>query len=373
MIAGRPVAIVLSPSRDAISGVSTHLNLMLASALAREFALIHFQVGSEGREESRAGRLWRLLAAPLSLALRILAADADLVHINSSLNPRAWWRDLGFLLAAKLCRVRVVYQVHGGALPQRFARLARLPAGVLRRALSLPDAVVVLASCEFSAYRAFLPRQKVLAVPNAIDLRPFPSQPKPPRPPGTPLQLVSVGRLAPEKGLREVLEGLALARGRGIDATLVVAGSGPQEAELKALSARLGLAESVRFVGPVFDGSKVELLRAADVLMLPSHFEGLPYALLEGMAAGLPVVTTRVGAIPDVVEHGVHGLFVPVQSPRAICRAIIQLAQNRPQRSAMGIAGRRRVVQRYSLDRLADEFACVYRSLCAPPPRAGAR
>jgi glycosyltransferase involved in cell wall biosynthesis len=373
MIAGRPVAIVLSPSRDAISGVSTHLNLMLGSPLAHEFALIHFQVGSEGRRESFAGRLWRLFFAPLLLALRILATDADLVHINGSLNRRAWWRDLGFLLAAKLCRTRVVYQVHGGVLPQRFARLARVPSGLVRWSLSLPDAVVVLARCEYSAYRAFLPHQHVITVPNAIDLRSFGPTDRQARGRAEPLRLVYVGRLSPEKGLRETLEGLALARGRGAAATLVIAGSGPEEADLKALAARLGLADAVRFAGPVFNGSKIELLSASDVLVLPSHFEGLPYALLEGMAAGLPVITTQVGAIPDVVEHGVHGLFVPVQNPRAICRAIVRLAQNRGDIAAMGIAARRRVAQRHSIERLAGEFAGLYRSLCRPAQVAGGR
>ncbi|HEX8964766.1 MAG TPA: glycosyltransferase family 4 protein [Rhodocyclaceae bacterium] len=363
----RPIAIVLSPSRDAMSGVSTHLNLMVASQLSRDFALIHFQVGSEGRRETPLARLWRLLAGPLLLALRILASDADVVHINTSLNRRAWWRDLGHLLAAKACGARVVYQVHGGALPQRFARLARVPEALLRRVLELPDAVVVLASCEFSAYRSFLPGQNVLAVPNAIDVRPFRPELRPRRQAGDPLRLVSIGRLAPEKGLAEALEGLAMARRRGVEATLAIAGSGPLEAELRRQAARLGLGDAVRFVGPVFDAAKAALLQSADALVLPSHFEGLPYALLEGMAAGLPVITTRVGAIPDVVEHGVHGFFVAIRSPRGICRAIERLARDRALVAVMGLAGRRRVLQRHSLDRLADEFAQLYRSVCARP------
>jgi glycosyltransferase involved in cell wall biosynthesis len=371
MSAGRPIAIATAPSREAISGVTTHLNLMFGSTLARDFVLLHFQVGSESRKESRAGRIWRLLTGPLMLAARILLADADIVHLNTSLNARAWWRDLSLLLAAKLCGARTIYQIHGGMLPQHFSKALRVPAALVRAVLSLPDAVVVLARCELAAYRAFLPKQRVLALPNAIDSARYRPR-RVARPPEAPLRLVSVGRLAPDKGLPELLEGLAMARGRGVDARLAIAGGGPLEGELKTLAAKLGLADVVRFVGPVFDGSKIALLESSDVLALPSHFEGLPYALLEGMAAGLPVIVTRVGAIPDVVDHGVHGLFVPIDSPRAICRAIVRLAGERALLPVMGIAGQQRIAQHYSLERMADDFTRLYRSLCGPAAAASA-
>jgi len=360
----KPVALLLAPSRQAISGVTTHLNLLLGSALAREFALIHFQVGSEGRDESAPGRFWRLLSSPLILALRILLANADLVHINTSMNPRAWWRDLAYLAVAKLSGARVVYQVHGGDLPQKFATVAHVPAGVLRFILMLPDAIVVLAGSELAAYRKFVPRQEILVLPNGIDVRSCRDRMHPSHPHPAPLQLVYVGRLAPRKGLQETIEGLAMARARGVSATLVVAGSGPEEPALRKLVVQLGLSDVVSFVGPVFDGEKRRLFEASDLLMLPSHFEGLPYALLEGMAAGVPVIATRVGAIPDVVEHGMHGLFVPVGNPRAICHAIVRLSGDRARLSAMGVASRRRVIDSYSIERLAGDFGKLYRSLC---------
>jgi glycosyltransferase involved in cell wall biosynthesis len=375
MLGRKPVALVLAPSRQAISGVTTHLNLLLGSRLAQEFALIHFQVGSEGRSESATRRLWRLLWSPLALALRIVLADAALVHINTSLNTRAWWRDLGYLLAAKLCGAHVVYQIHGGELPRRFAALEHMPAAVLRALLKLPDALVVLASCEFAAYREFVPKQRVVTVPNGIDVRSYRYRMRPVRKASAPLQLVYVGRLAPQKGLHETLEGLAMARAEGIAASLVVAGSGPEEDALKALAAKLDLGDAVRFAGPVYDGEKRALFESSDLLLLASHGEGLPYALLEGMAAGVPVIATPVGAIPDVVHHGVHGMLVPVGNPLAICNAIVRLAHNRALLSVMGIVSQRRVLKSYSVERLADDFAQLYRTLCpaAKAEQAGAQ
>ena len=112
----RPAVLLLGPSRDAISGVTTHVNALLDSRLAGEFALEHFQVGSEGRSESAPGRLLRFVASPVALAAAVLRRGAAVVHLNTSLNAKAWWRDLVYLLVAKACGARVVLQVHGGAL-----------------------------------------------------------------------------------------------------------------------------------------------------------------------------------------------------------------------------------------------------------------
>src|SRR5205085_4643441 len=133
----RPLVLVLGPSREAISGVSTHVNSLLGSKLGSEFALEHFQVGSEGREEGALRRLLRLALSPLALAAAILARDARIVHLNTSLNARAWWRDLVYVLVARLCGSRVVLQVHGGVL-ERFAS-GPLLASFVRLARRWPD------------------------------------------------------------------------------------------------------------------------------------------------------------------------------------------------------------------------------------------
>jgi glycosyltransferase involved in cell wall biosynthesis len=361
----RPVAILLGPHREAVSGVSTHLNLLFTSPLAGEFSLVHFQVGSEGRVEGGAGRLLRLLVSPFRLAAAILARGAAIVHLNTSLNARAYWRDLAYLVVAKLCGARALYQVHGGALPQTFLRGNRVLTALLRLTLQLPDAIVVLARSELDAYREFVPRQQVLALPNGIDCAPY-AKPARGRFDGSaPLELVYIGRLAREKGLFEALEGLKLARARGARARIVIAGSGPEEARLRRLAEEIGIADAVSFRGPVFGEDKVKLLGEAHALVLVSHGEGLPYALLEAMAAGAAVIATRVGAIPDVVVDGVHGLLVPQRSPEAIARAIVRLASEPDSLARMSAACRRRIAGGYSMERLAGEFCRLYSELCA--------
>src|SRR5438132_3841535 len=217
-----PVVGLLGPHRAAVSGVSTHVNLLMESTLADDYEVVHFQVGSEGRDEAAIGRFLRLLASPFLLAATIVFRHASIVHINTSLNTRAYWRDLASLLVAKMFGARVVYQVHGGELPQRFFARSHLLTGFLHWTLRLPDLVVVLAQCELEAYRDFVPAQNVVALPNGIDCRPFGAVPTVRSEPDQALRLVYIGRVAREKGLYETLQGVRLAHELGVDARIVI-------------------------------------------------------------------------------------------------------------------------------------------------------
>ncbi len=367
----RPVVLLLGPHRAAVSGVSTHLNLLMDSALADEYEVVHFQVGSEGRDEGMIGKLARLAVSPFFLAASIIFRHVALVHLNTSLNPRAYWRDLVYLFVAKALGARVLYQVHGGELPRKFFAGNPLLTSFLRWTLRAPDVVVVLAQVELRAYREFLPGQEVVALPNGIDCRPYGGVPTVRSGPNHPLQLVYVGRIAREKGLYETLQGLRLAHELGVDVRLVVAGTGAEEPRLRRYAQALGIAARVCFVGPVFGNDKVRLLSGADVMVLPSYSEGLPYALLESMAAGVPVIATPVGAIPDVVSDGIHGFLVPPRDGKAIAESLAIMAGDREKLSWMSRACRRRIRAAFSIERLAQEFSLQYARLVGHVAVAG--
>jgi glycosyltransferase involved in cell wall biosynthesis len=359
----RPVVLLLGPSREAISGVSTHLNALIGSRLASHFELVHFQVGSEGRDEGFFGKLARLALSPFALGAAIVRTDAELLHINTSLNAKAYWRDLAYLVVARLCGARVLCQVHGGLL-EEFA-----PRGLfdvfVRGTLRLADAVVVLSRAQLAVFRARLPGDAVEVVPNGIDCAPYARQPRAAAERDAPLRLIYVGRLAPAKGLLETIEGLRLARSRGVAARLVLAGSGPEEPQLREYVRQAGLTRDVAFVGPAHGQQKAQLLAQADAFVLASYSEGLPYSLLEAMAAGCVPIVTPVGAIPDVVSEGEHGVFVPPRDAEAVADAIARLAKDRAMLARMSAACRARISAGYSLERVARDFSALYWGLCA--------
>lgn len=354
---------LLGPSQIAVSGVSTHLNQLFSSNLAKKFNLLYFQVGSEGRSEAALGKLWRLLSGPVAFFFFLLRYRPVIVQLNTSLEPKSYWRDVAFLLVARLLGRRVVYQVHGGALPEEFFAGSRWLTALLRHVLSMPDVVVLLAQAELEAYQRFVPGQRLEVIPNAIEAEGLAQRPLDPGRQG-PLRLAYLGRMAENKGIFEAVEALARLVHSGHELLFTLAGGGPDEGRMRDRVRALGLEDRVRFAGPLFGADKDALWRSADVFVFPTyHREGLPYALLEAMAAGAVPVTTQVGAIPDVMQDGLHGLFVPSRDVEALAQALALLDGDQALLLRLAQTGRARVLEHYTVARLAEDFERLYVSL----------
>ncbi len=167
---------------------------------------------------------------------------------------------------------------------------------------------------------------------------------------GADLRLLTVARLAPDKGLRLLLGAMGRLAGEGLEVTLEIVGDGPDRAALEALSEDLGLGDRVRFAGAIGRDRIQERYRAADAFCLSSFAEGVPVVLMEAMALERPVIAPRVMGIPELVEDGVSGLLVPPGNVDALAAAIRRLAQtDSAGRADLGAAGRKRVLDQYEL------------------------
>ena len=173
---------------------------------------------------------------------------------------------------------------------------------------------------------------------------------------------LNVSALAPRKGQTDLLHATALSIRRVPSLKVWIAGEGPLEGKLRAEQRALGLEESVKFLG--FRTDVFELLRAADFFCLPSLSEGLGTSILEAMAAGLPVVATRTGGVPEIVEEERTGILVPPSDPAALSDAMVRVASRADLRASMGGLGRERA-ERFSADRTAKLTCDVYRSALA--------
>ncbi len=171
---------------------------------------------------------------------------------------------------------------------------------------------------------------------------------------------VVVGALEERKGHAVLLDAVASYRDPRL--RVLCAGDGSLRAPLIARAASLGLGEVVRFLGPLADVAP--MLAAADALVMPSHHEGLGVAALEAMAAGLPVVASRVGGLPDAVVHEETGLLVPPGDAPALAAAIARLAADPILARRLGDAGRARVAARFGMAAMAEGTLAVYRTLC---------
>lgn len=360
-----PRVVIMGPARDAVSGVSEHLNQLMGSGLTKQLDLIHFQVGSEGRQESRAARVLRLIASPLQLAHLLIRAHASAIHLNTSIDRRAFWRDLLYVFVAKALRCKIVYQIHGGILPEQVRQRSPMLSQMFSAFLLLCNAIVVLTTEEERQYRALVRGVPVVRIPNAIDLAPYSDFPERDYQSETPLRLVFIGRLAASKGIYDALEAMDLITQHDAACRifLAIAGNGPEKERLEKRIAERRLEDRVRLLGPVFDEGKTLFWRNADLFIFPTRREGLPYAVLESLAAGTPVVTTRVGGIPDAVDDGVHGVLLDAISPSAVATAITDLLAHPETLRRMSRACRQRAAERYGIVRLERQFSELYQTL----------
>jgi colanic acid/amylovoran biosynthesis glycosyltransferase len=164
-----------------------------------------------------------------------------------------------------------------------------------------------------------------------------------------PLRLVCTGRMVAAKGHRILLEALASLAAENVDFSCTLIGDGPERRSLEALSDRLGIATHVRFLGAMAHQPTLAEVAQSDVFVLASFAEGLPVALMEAMALGVPCVSTTVAAIPELIDSSENGLLVPPANPQVLGDALKQLANDAVLRTRFGQKAREIVEDRYNL------------------------
>jgi glycosyltransferase involved in cell wall biosynthesis len=172
-----------------------------------------------------------------------------------------------------------------------------------------------------------------------------------------------IGRMTGVKNTGEVLAALRLLHDRGVDAYLCMVGDGPDRARLERRAHELGVVKRCLFLG--YQEEVARFYAAFDAMILPSVNEGTPVSAMESLAAGRPVVATRVGGVPDVIDDGEDGFLVAPGSTAGLADRLAQLARDPELRERMGDYGQARVGERYAVARLVDDVDALYRELLA--------
>ncbi len=225
--------------------------------------------------------------------------------------------------------------------------------------------VAVSAQVEQRLLRSGVQASRMRRIQNGVDMVPFAvaadARATVPAERGVTAGLV--GRLAPEKGVDIFLEAAAIVTAELPHVRFRVVGEGPERPRLEQQRHSLGLDDRVDLPG--HQASMMPVYAGLDLLISASRQEGLPIALLEGMASGLPVVATSVGEVPALVLPGKTGLLVAPNDAAALARAMLQLLSNTAERLTMGRNARTRIEQEFSISRMTGEYRQLYRETLA--------
>jgi glycosyltransferase involved in cell wall biosynthesis len=349
-----PEVLVVGPAGHDTGGIAQYIaeqRRVLGSSVDVRLFDVATPRGSGARWLGRvvATVAWDLLRFPFR-------SRPAITHVHTS-HYRSFYLSAWYVLfAALVWRSRVVVHVHGSSFDEFLAEAG--PVGrafqtfVLRRA----DRIIVLSSYWFEYLTRRVSRRRLRVVPNAVS----PEEYEPVygvRPP----VVTFVSNHVERKGIVEFTEAIEtlLQRDSGPEFEVRIAGSGPLSSHAESLAERF---DSVSYLGYVSEPEKRELLGESSVFVLPTRAEGLPIAMLEGMAGGNAIVSTRVGSIPDVLTDD-HGVLVDTADTDALVEALGTLLDDPESIDRMGRASRQLVESEYSWAAVRERLLSLYREL----------
>lgn len=360
---GAPKTVIqVGPSLDETGGMATVCRLMAQLTFAGQFRVMHFATTRGLQErESLLARTARHVRHMRALRDCIGAHCAQVVHIHTC-SGFSFFRSAMDAWAARKAGCRVVLHIHGAGFDRFCAESSVISRRIIRQTLEGADAVIALSCSWADALRSIAPRARIIVVENAV--------------PGAALreaskvtqfcQFLLLARMDAWKGVDDLLAACTILKNRGTAFQVTLAGpagsteSGP---DLSRRIAAAGLADCVRYIGSVEGASKENLWRMTDVLVQPSHQEGMPMSMLEALMRGIPVVATRVGAIPEVITDGREGLLIAPRAVDELAMAMQKMIADEPARRAMGMAAGQLARRRFSRARFEQNLGQAYSNL----------
>ena len=365
-MAEAPLRVVLvGPPLLASGGIGRVMSYVLA-ALRPQDARVEV-LDTRGTATNPVRSLVPLLRSCARLIALGARREVDVVHVNISSHGSALRKGL-VVRTCRLVGLPVVLHLHASSFPEFFDPLPGPAKRWVRRTFALPRRVVVLSE----TWRTYA--HEVLAVrpgettvlPNAA---PRGRSVGPGRRPEEDLRLLFLGRLGERKGAPELLSALGDDRLRRGAWRATLAGDG-DIATYRARAAELGLPDRIAFPGWMPPDAVEDLLADAHVLVLPSHAEGMPMSVLEAFAAGVPVVSTPVGGLAEVVVDGVNGLVVPPGDVDALVDALARILDDEPLRNRLASGARETWRTGHAIDDYCRRLVSEWRGAASGPRSA---
>lgn len=369
----KPGILVVGPQPTQVGGLATFVNILLSSpSIQAKYQLIHLDTTRGARGTGLASRF-----APINL-FYVIRQLAELIRLRVRYGPQllhtpmtsywACWKYATFILTARILGMKVVAHLHGGVF-DRYYRECWPPLQWAIGWIMCRSQVVIALS---SWWKTFLLEEvnagiNVEIVPNTVDSTFVAAlNLESERPVRDDNLILFVGELGHRKGVFEILKAAPIVLETHPSTTFLLAGAAPNpdiQAEIDHAYAETAETDRVRFLGQVTGQAKLILFLNASIFVLPSHGENMPYALLEAMGAGLPLVTTPVGAIPELVEDGVNGFLIQPGDHIALAEKIVRLLEDRSLRDSMSDANRERIRTSYTPEVAMRQFDRIYREV----------
>ncbi len=362
----RPRALIFGSFAPTVvsSGLDVALQNLLASPLRERYELGVISVFRGERAERGMVRRLGYGAWLFGRTLWRLAVSRSSIVDVHAVSGRDFLKNGAIVLAARVTRTPLVLRIHGGDFDRAYANAGRLEQRIVRTMLRVSNRVVVLSKSWEHIVSSIEPGARVAVIPNSVDCEILAEAQR--RRSRAATDVLMLGNFCERKGHFDAVEAAAIVNKSHPGVRFSFFGSERDPGALAALDAKVhaqGLDGTVSFLNPVFGKDKLESIASAGIFILPSHTENMPMAVMEAMAAGMAVVATRVGAIPEMIKDGETGILLAPRQPAQLADAIVRFLDNPELRERMGERAARRARLAWDQRVVGEQTADLYDSV----------
>ena len=370
-----PGIIVIGPGPAQIGGVATFIGILLSSSyLQGRYRFIHLDTTREVHDRGTASR-FSLINIMYFLRQSILflwiwsRQHPQIMHVPLT-SYWSFWKDAAFILLARTLGIKVVAHLHGGVFDRYYRESPAWTQRLIGWCMFKADVVIALSE----RWKEFLLNEvrhdlSIEVVPNTVDLMFAQAVHNNNDNPNHKEETVLfVGGLGHRKGVYDILKAIPLVIKQFPVVQFIFAGQEEIKGEWKKIEmvcAENDLFAHAQFPGFVTGQAKLELFSKATIFTLPSYGENLPFSVLEAMALGLPIITTPVGAIPEIVEESQNGFLINPGDYEVLAQRIVKLLEDTSLRAMMYHANRKKIREHYLPEGAMFKFDAVYSKLLA--------
>ena len=340
-------------------GISTLISEILNSSLKDDFEFTYIE--SQAEDYGKFGKAFLALSAIAQFVWNCIRMRPKLIYVHLGSNA-SLYRESIFILLAKLFGKRVVSHFHAGDIDNYYPFQNKIGQKFIRYALGSSDNFIAVSQESARQLREITGSPNISIIPNAIDTSVFYGGER--LSDSDAVRILFVGAVGKLKGERDLIKALAILREGKQSLKVSFLGYGAEN--LKDYCEKLGVGEFVEHLGAVSMAERIGFFQKADIFVLPTYAEAMPMSVIEAMAAGLPVVTTPVGGIPELIEDGADGLLFPPGDVQALAEKISFLLNNKGARIGIGKKARQKACSQMDFKAYVNKLQAHLFASCQP-------
>jgi len=369
--------LVLGPLGNTIGGITTYIRSLIHSDLNNKYIFDTFGterpstlVPKEIDDYSNIFRIGFIFSIKsilitikhiIQFPITLLFTRPDVVHIHTS----HYWSFLEnsiYMFFSKILSYKTILHIHGSKFDSFYLNSNTFMKIFIRCSLTVPDKNIVLSPRWKIFFRNLVEDRKIVIIPNFVDYKKYKQSSDNKINQGPTKIVFMYGTSVRRKGMYEVLRSIPKITEKNEDIIFYFIGD-PNLPKIKKIVDERKLNKYIKFMGYVDEDLKIEILTSSDIYILPSHAEGLPISILEAMSAGLAIVSTNVGAIPEVIENGVNGYLINKGDYVALADKISILLNDKNHLNNISYNNTEKIKNNYDLNYVLEKMDKEYNNL----------